>query len=102
MLSQLSIDLTTGDLLPDVCERRALRERAELRLVDLAAILRADISTISRWERGCVEPRGSARVLYAAVLEQLQRSTYNDDTPPGGTSGASFKTDLGGLDAPGY
>ena len=73
---------------------------ASLRLADLAQALRVDISTVSRWERGLVEPDGTARILYAAFLRRLD--PFNNDAPPGGTSGASHKTEDGGLDGAGY
>jgi transcriptional regulator with XRE-family HTH domain len=105
MEGQLAIRLDgASPPLPEPHERRRVRERASLRLVDVAELLRVDISTVSRWERGQVEPHGSARLVYAAFLARLT-SAYkplNKDTPPGGTDGASRKTDAGGLNVPGY
>jgi hypothetical protein len=74
--------------LPLPVERRRRRERASLRLADLAHILRVDISTVSRWERGIVEPHGSGRLVYAALLAGLNEAPKRD-TPPAATDGAS-------------
>ncbi len=59
---------------------------------------------MSRWERGRVEPQGAARLLYAAFLSRLAatQKPLDKDTPPGGTDGASYKTDDGGLNGSGY
>lgn len=95
----LTIRLGAGEPnVPSPEVRGGLREAAELRLADLAQLLDVDVSTVSRWERGLVEPRGAARLMYAALLATLS----NEDTPPVGADGASNKTDKGGLDASGY
>lgn len=105
MTSTVSISLDgLAPSLPMPTRRRRIREQASLRLADLANALNVDISTVSRWERGQVEPRGSARLLYAALLVRLSTRTQvrNNDTPLAGTGGASNKTDVGGLDASPY
>ena len=55
--------------LPAPRERRRRRRQADLTLAELADLLRVDLSTIRRWERGAIDPRGPALQLYAAVLE---------------------------------
>jgi transcriptional regulator with XRE-family HTH domain len=104
MSATLTIPLSgTAPILPSPQERRRIRERASLRLEDVAALLRVGTSTVSRWEHAHVEPHGSARVLYAALLTSLAGTeTLNADTPPEPSDGASPKTDIGGLRAPGY
>lgn len=51
--------------------RVGTRRRAELTLRELAAELGVCHTSISHWERGFIEPRGPARVLYAATLARL-------------------------------
>ena len=104
MSATLTIPLSgTGPALPSPHERRRIRQRASLRLADVAALLRVGTSTVSRWEHAHVEPHGSGRVLYAALLTSLAGTeAHNEDTPPETTDGASKKTDVGGLRAPGY
>lgn len=102
---QLSISLDgTAPSLPTPSHRRAVREAACLRLADVAELLSVNISTISRWERGLIEPSGASRIIYAAFLGRIAPETTSckNDAPPGDTSGASNKTDSDGLDATGY
>ncbi len=105
MEGQLAIRLDgASPSLPDPKERRRLRERASLRLVDVAELLRVDISTVSRWEREQVELHGSVRLVYAAFLARLTAAykPLNEDTPPGGTDGASKTNDAGVRPRQGY
>lgn len=51
-------------------ELAALRQRAGLTQAQVAALLDADVSTVSRWERG---ERVPAAALRRAVLERLRR-----------------------------
>lgn len=76
-------------VLPAPIRREELRTTARLRLADLAALMNVDVSTVSRWERGLVEPRGTARLMYAGLLASLS----NEDTPPEGADGASGQSD---------
>ena len=69
--------------------REEVRAEAKLRLADLALLLAVDVSTISRWERGLVEPRGAARLMYAALLTSLS----NEDTPPVAADDVSRQSD---------
>jgi transcriptional regulator with XRE-family HTH domain len=91
-------------ILPAPEQRRRARERALLRLSDVGTLLRVDASTISRWERGKVEPHGSARLLYAAFLVRLTSTQKppNEDTPPGDTDGASITNDAAVRSRSGY
>jgi transcriptional regulator with XRE-family HTH domain len=57
--------------LPAPLIRRHLRERLGLTQTDLAAELKVDRVTISRWETGTRTPRGRNLQAYAAVLERL-------------------------------
>ena len=90
MIESLVIRVGSGGRsLPAPETRATLRDAAGLRLADLAQVLAVDVSTVSRWERGLVEPRGTARILYAALLADLP----NEDTPPVGADGASGQSD---------
>lgn len=76
--------------LPPVEDRRALRLHASLTLAYAAWLVGVDPATVSRWERGLVEPQGTRRLVYAALLDRLRTDLVpKNDTPPGGTDGAS-------------
>ena len=81
---------------PPAEERRALRLRASLTLGYAAWLVGVDTATLSRWERGLVEPHGTRRLVYAALLDRLGAGLVPEsDTPPGGTDGASKLNDHG-------
>ena len=50
-----------------------IRERAEVSLEELAAVLGVHRATLSRWERGLLTPRrGGAAERYFEALEELE------------------------------
>jgi DNA-binding transcriptional regulator YiaG len=57
--------------LPPPAERRAIRRRARASLDDVAAALGVQKMTISRWERGVVQPWPRHRAAYICLLEAL-------------------------------
>lgn len=74
--------MTTDDIIrkaqkrnsmPAPVTRRLLREQAQLRQGDIAAVLGVDRATISRWESGETAPRGETLDAYIALLDRLQR-----------------------------
>ena len=60
-------------LLPAHRRRRLIRHGSALTLAATGSLLGVDAATVSRWEAGVHEPRGAARLLYAALLEELER-----------------------------
>jgi transcriptional regulator with XRE-family HTH domain len=59
--------------LPDPLVRRALRVAAGLTQSDVAELLEKSRPTVTRYESGARSPRGSDRVRYAELLEELRR-----------------------------
>lgn len=55
-------------------EARRIRLAARLSLADVAGAISADLSAISRWERGERVPRGAAALRYGQLLDRLGRS----------------------------
>jgi DNA-binding transcriptional regulator YiaG len=51
---------------------RAVRTEAQLSQAELAAAIDVNGSTISRWENGNRQPRGSAAVRYQDLLSRLE------------------------------
>jgi DNA-binding XRE family transcriptional regulator len=100
---RIPLDENPGPL-PSPRERRQLRQATGMRLVDVARVLHVDTSTVSRWERGFVDPHGSARLVYVAFLDRLAQRMegQNEDTPPGGTDGASKTNENGVRSRAGY
>lgn len=52
---------------------RELREAAGISLRELARLLDVDVATLSRWERGEVQPRSSGAIRWVLVCQELQR-----------------------------
>lgn len=73
-----------GQNLPSVSGRVEARRRAHLTLREIAAEIGVCHTSVSRWERGLVEPRGPARVLYAASLARPADPVvlHNDKSAP--------------------
>src|SRR3954453_5457376 len=67
----LSVVLGSRPGLPNLATRRSIRTSSELTLARLAELLCVDLATVSRWERGEIEPEGTARLMYAALLDKL-------------------------------
>lgn len=80
----------THPCLPSVSDRVDARHRARLTLREVAAELGVCHTSVSRWERGLIEPRGPARDLYAATLARLADQTVrdNESAPPEATDDA--------------
>jgi len=57
--------------LPPLTVRRARRVAASLTQSDVGLVLGRDRATVSRYETGTREPRGSDREVYAAILRSL-------------------------------
>jgi transcriptional regulator with XRE-family HTH domain len=72
MTLTFATDVTEVEL-PEPDARRMIRRQAGLTIVDVARVLGVDPSTISRWERGVVPPRGVALLVYARFLLELSR-----------------------------
>ena len=58
--------------LPQPSVRRRIREQTRLRQQDVAAVLRVDRATLSRWESGETSPRGPMFDAYLDLLERLK------------------------------
>ena len=71
-----------GLVLPGVRDRVQAREQAHVTLRELAQTLGVCHSTVSRWERGVIEPRGAGRILYAASLAELSAKTSAPSVAP--------------------
>ena len=63
--------------LPDTAARRDLRIGASLTLWYAGWMIGVSAATLSRWERGIVEPIGTKRLVYAALLRHLADSGAN-------------------------
>lgn len=50
---------------------RAIRESAHVSLREVAADVGVDVSSLSRWETGVRQPRGSAAIRWLRILEEL-------------------------------
>lgn len=72
-MSQLMERLRSRPQLPSPAAARAIREAAEISQQALAEELGVHRVTVARWEAGQRRPRGSRRVAYAGLLEQLRR-----------------------------
>ncbi len=58
--------------LPNVRQRRRIREDAGVSQRDMAAALGVGLMTLNRWERGLAQPRGRHAAAYLSLLEQLE------------------------------
>ena len=52
---------------------RAIREDAQIGLREMARLMQVQPSNLCRWERGEVSPRPAAALIWADVLEALER-----------------------------
>lgn len=64
--------------LPEPCERARIRTDAHVTLRDFAQTLGVSQMTMSRWERGEVEPRLEQRVAYARLLREVSAATTEE------------------------
>ena len=56
---------------------KAVRERAGVSRVDMAAELDVTPASVQRWETGSRTPRGPLRSKYARLIHALDRATNN-------------------------
>jgi DNA-binding transcriptional regulator YiaG len=69
--------------MPPPAERRAIRQRANASLDDLAEVLGVGKMTLSRWERGERQPRPKHRVAYICLLQALAEvARENESSQP--------------------
>lgn len=66
------IDRLRAARLPNPEERRRIRDEAGASLVEVGDELRVSALTVSRWERGLVEPSRDHAIAYRRLLEQLR------------------------------
>ena len=65
-------ELLSSSVLPRAHQRRELRTRAGLTLVDVGEAIGVTASAVSRWERGLRIPNRSNRQAYVEVLSELK------------------------------
>ncbi len=51
---------------------KQLREQAGLTLLEIANMVEGAENTVSRWERGLVQPRGRFVAAYLSVLQKIE------------------------------
>ena len=82
----------------DASEIRRLRRHAGLSQRELAEELNARQQTISEWERGEYEPRGTAARLLTRVAEDVRFPFESGTGSSGEPAAANDATDSGGAD----
>ncbi len=65
------VDRLRANRLPPPAERRAIRDRAEASLEDIARELGVTRMTVCRWERGERKPWKKHRAAYVRLLRRL-------------------------------
>jgi transcriptional regulator with XRE-family HTH domain len=70
-IEQLLTEARRRRSLPPAAIRRHLRERAGLSQAEVATVLGVLRPTVTRYESGQREPRGSVRLAYVDLLERL-------------------------------
>ncbi len=65
------VERLRANRLPPPTERRAIRDRAEASLEDIARELGVTRMTVCRWERGDRKPRPKHRAAYVRLLRRL-------------------------------
>ena len=72
-MSELIRDLVEAKRLPSPSARKELRKSAELTLADVASRAGVTKQTVWLWEAGRTEPRGSNRLAYVKILDELKQ-----------------------------
>ena len=72
IMSQVIRDLVETKRLPSLSARKELRKSARLTLADLAGQAGVTKQTVWLWEAGRTEPRGSNRLAYVKILDELK------------------------------